>query len=228
MKALIIGSSRGLGLGLTGVLLARGWQVAGTARHPASASKLQDLVVRYPGKVQVLQADVLQTMDLDALAKLQSPGSLQLVVINAGVAGPEHQAVDALTTDELQALFGTNTIAPLRIAKRLLPALAANGTIAFMSSRLGSIADNTSGGFDLYRASKAALNSMARSFAVTAAKPAGVNVLCLHPGWVRTDMGGPHAPLSVDESVQGLASVLEAPRASGIQFLDYSGAEIPW
>jgi NAD(P)-dependent dehydrogenase (short-subunit alcohol dehydrogenase family) len=228
MKALIIGSSRGLGLGLTEAFLARGWQVVGTARNPGSATKLQHLVARYPSNAKVVKADVLQTEDLDSLAQLQSPGSLQLVVINAGVAGPEHQAADTLREGELQALFGTNTIAPLRIAKRLLPALTPNGTMAFMSSRLGSIADNTSGGFDLYRASKAALNSMVRSFAVTAAKPAGVNVLCLHPGWVRTDMGGPHAPLSVDESVQGLANVLESKRAADLQFLDYSGAEIPW
>jgi NAD(P)-dependent dehydrogenase (short-subunit alcohol dehydrogenase family) len=228
MKALIIGASRGLGLGLTTTLLARGWQVIATARNPTSAKQLQDLVARYPDKATVLQADVLRTVDIDTLAQRQNPGSLQLVVINAGVAGPEHQSVDALQEGELQALFGANTIAPLRIAKRLLPALSSNGTIAFMSSRLGSIADNTSGGFDLYRASKAALNSMVRSFAVTAAKPLGVNVLCLHPGWVRTDMGGPHAPLSIEESVQGLANVLESKRSADLQFLDYSGAPIPW
>jgi NAD(P)-dependent dehydrogenase (short-subunit alcohol dehydrogenase family) len=228
MKSLIIGASRGLGLGLAQALLDRGWEVTATARHPEQATKIQTLASRYPGKLELLELDVTRMADIDRLGQDCAPKSLQLVVINAGIAGPEDQSVERVNSEELLTLFNTNSLAPIRIATRLLPALAEQGTLAFMSSRLGSIADNSSGDFDLYRASKAALNSLVRSFAATTAAPYGLRIRCLHPGWVRTDMGGPHAPLSVEQSVQGLANVLESKQGSDLQFVDYKGDEIPW
>jgi NAD(P)-dependent dehydrogenase (short-subunit alcohol dehydrogenase family) len=122
----------------------------------------------------------------------------------------------------------TNALAPIRIAERLLPRVADGGTVAFMSSVLGSIGENTSGGYDLYRISKASLNMLARGFAATAAKDRRITVLNLHPGWVRTDMGGSAAPLSVEDSVRGLADVLETRRSAKHLYLDYQGREIPW
>ena len=151
-----------------------------------------------------------------------------VLFLNAGVSGPKHQSVDAVTEAELGALLMTNATAPLRIARRLLPNVVDGGTIAFMSSRMGSVADNQSGGMDLYRASKAALNSLTRGFAATAAPDRKVSVLTLHPGWVRTDMGGASAPLSIEQSVTGVADVLEAPRTARHVFLDYQGLELPW
>ena len=102
------------------------------------------------------------------------------------------------------------------------------GTVAFMSSILGSIGENTSGGYDLYRISKASLNMLARSFAAVSAKDRKITVLNLHPGWVRTDMGGPSAPLGVEDSVRGLVNVLETQHGAKHLYLDYRGREIPW
>jgi NAD(P)-dependent dehydrogenase (short-subunit alcohol dehydrogenase family) len=122
----------------------------------------------------------------------------------------------------------TNSLSPVRIAGRLLPQVIGGGCVAFMSSILGSIAGNESGGYELYRISKASLNMLARGFAATAGKDKKLAVLNLHPGWVRTDMGGPQAPLSVEESVRGLTDVLEKQRTAGHWYLDYQGRELPW
>ena len=100
--------------------------------------------------------------------------------------------------------------------------------MAFMSSKLGSVKENTSGEYDLYRMSKASLNTLARGFSATHAQRSGVTVLSLHPGWVRTDMGGPEAPLSVEDSTRGLADVLEKRHGRDHFYLDYQGQTIPW
>jgi NAD(P)-dependent dehydrogenase (short-subunit alcohol dehydrogenase family) len=226
--ALIVGASRGLGLGLAQELFARGWQVTATARNPATANGLNALVQDSAGKVTVATADITQRSSIDALASIFRPGQLDLVFINAGIAGPSHQSVETVSDEDFTALLLTNSLAPLRVARRLLPCLNERGTLAFMSSALGSVADNKSGGFDLYRASKAALNILTRSLAATTLKGQPLRVLTLHPGWVRTDLGGPHAPLSIEESVRGLANVLEAPGDTQHRFLDYQGNELPW
>lgn len=106
----------------------------------------------------------------------------------------------------------TNAAAPIRLARRLLPLIADGGTLAFMSSNMGSVADNLSGGMELYRASKAALNSLTRGFVATNVGDRPIAVLTMHPGWVRTAMGGPDAPLAIEESMAGLADVIEASR----------------
>ena len=144
--------------------------------------------------------------------------------------GPEHQAVDDTTLAEVRTLMITNAMSPVRLAGMLVPQVKAQtGVVAFMTSRMGSVADNTSGGWDLYRASKAALNSLTRSFAVTAIGNRGITVLSVHPGWVRTDMGGAAAPLDVATSVAGIADVLEARAGSHTHaFVDYRGETVPW
>ena len=121
----------------------------------------------------------------------------------------------------------TNAVAPIRIARWLLPLVHGGGTVAFIS-HMGSIADNRSGGMDLYRASKAALNSLTRGFVANDVGDRPITVFTMHPGWVRTAMGGPDAPLAIEESVAGLADVIEARRVLGHRFLDYQGAELPW
>ncbi len=228
-RALIIGTSRGLGLGLTQELAARGWTVVATARHLASAMALQQLAVRQPSVT-------LDTADLDAPASLTALQTrlagqvFDLVFINAGIKGPEHQSVNDTTLAEIGMLMITNAISPVRLAGMLVPQVKAQtGIVAFMTSRMGSVADNTSGGWDLYRASKAALNSLTRSFAVTAIGNRGITVLSVHPGWVRTDMGGAAAPLDVATSVAGIADVLEERAGSHTHaFVDYRGETVPW
>jgi NAD(P)-dependent dehydrogenase (short-subunit alcohol dehydrogenase family) len=226
--ALIIGASRGLGLGLAVELARRDWQVIATMRSLEVPAGLAAAVAKSAGRISTAVVDVDSTSSVDALVTALSRRRLDLLYLNAGVAGPKHQSVDMVTSTELAALLTTNAIAPVRIARRLLANVVDGGIIAFMSSRMGSVADNLSGGMDLYRASKAALNSLTRSFVATVAHDRKVTVLTLHPGWVRTDMGSAAAPLSVAESVAGLADVLEGPQPAKHRFLDYQGNELPW
>lgn len=226
--ALVVGASRGLGLGLASELARRGWQVIATTRSSSLTEALAQAVAASSGRMSTAGIDIDSTASVDALVGRLDGKALDLLLLNAGVIGPKHQSVDAVTPQELGSLFTTNAIAPVRLARRLLPNVVRGGTVAFMSSRMGSVADNQTGGNDLYRASKAALNSLTRSFVATAARDRDVTVLTLHPGWVRTDMGGAGAPLSVIESVTGVANVIESPHAERHRFLDYRGVEIPW
>ncbi|OWP48570.1 SDR family oxidoreductase [Pseudomonas nitroreducens] len=222
-SALIIGASRGLGLGLVRELLDRGWDVTATVRDAAHPGKLANLPVR----VEALLLDDVHSQD--RLAEALAGSRFDLVFINAGIYGPAHQsAIDASLAD-IGQLFMVNAIAPLRLAERLLPRLNADsGVLAFMTSELGSVAGNVSGGMALYRASKAALNSLTRSFVVELGDT-GITVLNLHPGWVRTDMGGESAPLDVQTSVKGLVDQVKDHAGRGGQFyLDYQGATIDW
>lgn len=226
--ALVVGASRGLGLGLARELHGRDWRVVATARKPAQAPQLQALAAQAEGRVEIETIDVDVSQDIDALARRLSGRRLDLLILNAGISGATgHSALNA-SPEELAQILWTNSIAPVRIAQRFLPQIENGGTVAFMSSVLGSIAENTFGGHDLYRVSKVALNMLTRSFSVTGARDRGVAVLCLHPGWVRTDMGGPEAPLETDVSVRGLVDVLEAKHDPTHRFLDYTGREIPW
>lgn len=224
---LLIGASRGLGLGLAGELARRGWRVIATVRDPARATDLAALAER-TGRVEIEKLDVDDVGQLEALAARLTGRQLDLLFVNAGVAGPRDQSVADLAREDLAKVMWTNALSPVRIAGRLMPLVANGGCIAFMSSVLGSITENTSGGYELYRISKSSLNMLARGFAATAAKEKSLSVLNLHPGWVRTDMGGPQAPLGIEESVRGLANVIETPRSAGHKYLDYTGRELPW
>jgi NAD(P)-dependent dehydrogenase (short-subunit alcohol dehydrogenase family) len=226
--ALIVGASRGLGLGLAQELAARGWRVIATARWPDTAHGLLAAARESVGRIIVESIDILEPSQLDDLAQRLAGESINLLFINAGISGARDQSVDTVTDEELAHIMLTNAIAPLRVAKRLLPLVKEGGTVAFMSSRMGSVAENLLGGMDLYRASKAALNSLTRGFVATDAKGRAIRVLTLHPGWVRTDMGGEDAPLSIDESVRGMADVLESGDVQEHRFLDYAGQNIPW
>ncbi|MFZ5961090.1 SDR family oxidoreductase [Pseudomonas knackmussii] len=221
--ALVVGASRGLGLGLVRELLVRGWDVTATLRDAAHPGELAALPVR----IESLQLDDAGSQDrlVEDLVGLR----LDLVFINAGIYGPAHQSAQDASLAEVGQLFMVNAVAPLRLAERLLPQIdTARGVLAFMTSELGSVAGNESGGMALYRASKAALNSLTRSF-VAELGETGLTVLNLHPGWVRTDMGGEAAPLDVETSVKGLVDQVEAYAGLGGQhYLDYQGTTIDW
>ena len=218
--ALILGASRGLGLGLAKEFAGRGWAVSGTVRKDGDRAALEAAGAR------ALLCDITDPAAVAALHG-QVPAGLDLLFINAGVSGPGHQDAGRATAAEAGALFLTNAIAPIQAARALMDRLAPDGVLAFMTSRMGSVEGNTRGDMELYRASKAALNSMARSLVAKLDHPR--TVLSLHPGWVQTDMGGQGADLDVPTSVRGLADVVIAARGTpGSRFLDYSGAELPW
>ena len=217
-KALIIGASRGIGLGLVQDFAGRGWTTTGTVRAPGDTAAVQ------AAGGQAAIADVTDAAAIEALA---TGGPYDVVVVNAGVKGPAHQDPAAATADETAALFVTNAVAPVAAARALLDHIAPDGVLAFTTSVMGSVAGNTRGDMPLYRASKAALNSMTRSLVATLPRP--LTVLSLHPGWVRTDMGGSGADLDVATSARGLVDVILARRGTpGSAFLDYAGAELPW
>jgi NAD(P)-dependent dehydrogenase (short-subunit alcohol dehydrogenase family) len=226
--ALIVGANRGIGLGVVREFLSRGWTVVTTARHPAQARDLSALAARHPGQVEIVPLDVNDSAQLDSFVKAMKGRTLDVVLINAGVAGPSHCSAKAATIAEIGALMYTNAIAPIRLAQDLLDDIRpGSGVLAFTSSAMGSVSLNT-GGHELYRASKAALNSLTRGLA---SNPGGrsIAVLSLHPGWVRTDMGGASAPVTVEVSARGLVDVIE--KAQGSQrhaFIDYTGKEIAW
>jgi len=224
MKALIIGASRGLGAGLAGELASRGWDVVATQRMPSA--ELAE--VAKAGKVSIETVDIDDHPAVEALAGRLAAHTFDLVFINAGVMGPMHHSAGQVTKDELAALMLTNAIAPVRTARALLPLVADGGTSAFMTSILGSVAGRTHGHYELYSASKAALNSLTRGFAHHDIGDRNIGVINVHPGWVKTAMGGAGADIDVATSVKGIADMLAANRGKGHKYLDYKGQAIAW
>lgn len=220
---LIIGASRGLGLGLASEFAAQGWAVTATVRSAAQEAPLQGLGVR------VEQLEMTDSASLEQLAGRLSGQQFDVIFVNAGVAGPSHPSTAQASAEEMGQLFLTNAVAPLRVAERLLPNLAAgHGLIVFMSSILGSIEAGAGLGMPLYGASKAALNHLVQCFVRTQDNP-HLGVLLMHPGWVRTDMGGADAPLDIDSSCKGMVEQIGAAVGqAGLHYLDYQGNALPW
>jgi NAD(P)-dependent dehydrogenase (short-subunit alcohol dehydrogenase family) len=225
-NALIIGGSRGLGLGLVREYLARGWRVTTTMR--ASSVELDALRQENAGRLAVEALDITRRDQAAALAQRLRDQQFDLLFLNAGMMAGRGVPLDAVPDRDIVSIFLTNAVGPIRLADTLLATVAPGGTIAFMSSILGSIGTNDDGRAELYRASKAALNSLIRSFRARHAR-ADFTVLAIHPGVVRTSMGGPSAPLDIDTSVRGVADVIAARQGTGGQaFVDYRNNIIPW
>ena len=210
---LIVGASRGIGLGLAREFKARGWDVTATER-----SKSDDL--------HALDGVMVETVDVADPSTFTVDGEYDAVVVNAGITGAKHQSSEQATADEVAEVMMTNAFGPAHLGKKLLPRIKQGGSLSFMSSLMGSIEDS-SGGYELYRTSKTAQNMLAKGIAENEAKERGVTVLSLHPGWVQTAMGGPSAPVSVEESVKGLADVVENANG-GYAFVDYTGKTLPF
>lgn len=216
---LLTGANRGLGLEFTRQYAGDGWSVIATCRNPDAARELAAI----EGDVRIQRLDVTDWAAVEAFANGLGAETLDLLICNAGVG-------DWGEPDPQRWLhsFAVNCIAPTWLARTLVdPVERAGGKIVALTSKMGSIADNTSGGSIVYRSSKAALNAAWRSLAID--WKGRVPVAVLHPGWVQTDMGGPNALITPEESVAGLRQVIEAlgPDRSGA-FLDYRGETIPW
>ena len=222
--ALIIGASRGLGLGLVKTLLADGWQVIATVRNPQNAQALQAL-----GNVRIEKLDMDDQQAVIALSQQLKGDVFDLLFVNAGVKGPDVQTPGGATLAEVGQLFFTNAVAPINLAQRFAGQIRSDsGVLAFMSSVLGSVTMPDSPDLALYKASKAALNSMTNSF-VTQLGDQKLTVLSLHPGWVKTDMGGEGADIDVQTSTRGLVDQVNAyVGKGGHHFVNYRGETIPW
>lgn len=226
--ALVIGANRGIGLGVVKEMLRRGWSVIATARRPDAAADLKSLAAANPGKLEIVALDMTNTGQADAFANTMKGRKLDAVLVNAGIAGPGHMSASQATEAEIGNLMFTNAVAPIRLARALAGTVREKtGVLAFTSSIMGSVALNT-GGHELYRASKAALNSLTRGL-WSEVKGRGLTVVTLHPGWVRTDMGGPSAPVGVEDSARGLVAVIERERGKHRHaFIDFMGEEVAW
>jgi len=229
--ALITGSNRGLGLEWVRQCAARGWRVYASCRDPDSAQDLQALVSAHP-EVTLHRLDVTAPDQLAALAEALRDEPLDLLVNNAGVYF-EHWGKDpvgSIDYDDWQQTFSVNTLGPMRVTEAFLPQLSRGDRplVVTITSNMGSITHIDAGKDYAYRSSKAALNAAMHGLA-RELEPRGIGVLLLHPGWVRTRMGGSSASLSPEESVRGMLALADrfGPGMSGA-FLRYDGASIPW
>lgn len=222
--ALVIGASRGIGLEFARQYLNDGWRVFGTFRSEPDRARLRDL------GVQTLRLDVLDPNDLAAFSWQMDGEQIDILIMNAGVYGPRTSSTQRPPTlEEFDQVMRTNVLSAMLLLPVVSPLLSrSHGTLAFVSSRMGSIAEAGASYGMLYRASKAAVN-MVGKLAHADLSGLGVRVISLHPGWVRTDMGGPNADVEVATSVAGMRRVLAQPQAhpSG-GFYDYRGQSLAW
>jgi NAD(P)-dependent dehydrogenase (short-subunit alcohol dehydrogenase family) len=226
-KLLLIGASRGLGFALAEEYLKRGWEVVATERG-ASPSRLHSLAETCKGRLEVETVDIVHPDQVAALRARLASRKFDMLFVNAGVKNADHETIADVSTDEFVRVMVTNALSPMRVIEVLQDAVLPGGTIGIMSSGQGSVANNESGHYEVYRGSKAALNMFMRSFA---ARHAGDSrtLLLMAPGWVRTDMGGPEARLSIEESIPNLADTIDAQAGkAGLQYLDYLGRPVPW
>ena len=219
----ITGANRGLGLEFARRYAADGWDVIATVRDPGSAD---DLRAAAPG-AQIEQLDVSDLHHLESLMQEVMEGrALDLLIANAGTYGPRRIEIAEDGLDWLTTLL-IMAVSPVLLAQILLPNLAAaSGKAVAITSKMGSIDDNDSGGFIAYRSAKAALNAAWTSLAID---NGSVAFALLHPGWVQTRMGGASAPTSVEDSIAGMIRVIEGLRPAGrAPFLDHKGETVPW
>ena len=223
---LITGASRGIGLEFAKQYAADGWSVIATCRRPEEATALRYL----QGDVRVEPLDVSDFARIEALGRKLEGRPIDVLINNAGLYGPRVVPYDIVDYAAWAEVLRINTMAPLKVAAVFVRNVAwsRSKTIVSVTSAMGSIAENASGGSYIYRSSKAALNAVMRSLAIDL-KPKEIVVVVLHPGWVRTDIGGAGAPLDAFESVAGMRQVIErlTIRDSG-RFFNYDGDELAW
>ena len=219
----ITGANRGLGLAFARRFSADGYQVIGTARKPDAADELRALGVR------IEQLDVTDADSVRRLAEAIGDMPVDILINNAGI-GSRARTLEAFDIDDAERIMQVNYLGPMRVTQALLPALrkGARKLIVNITSTYGSIERNTRGGAYGYRESKAALNMFTRSLAAEL-EPHGFTCIVMSPGWVKTDMGGPNARLTPDESIDAMVRVIEglSPEDSG-NFYSHGGDRVPW
>ncbi len=223
--ALITGAGRGLGLEFARQFADDGWTVLAGVREPERADDLR----RIDGDVSPVPLDVADPASVAILGERLSGVPIDLLINNAGIYGPRQMVLGEFDYDAWREVFEVNTLAPMRVAEAFIEHIRAGEgrKIVTVSSKMGSIADS-SGGSYIYRSSKAAVNASMKALAMDL-QPEGFTIVVVHPGWVRTDMGGPSALIGAVESITGLKRVIDGltPSDTG-RFLNYDGSEIPW
>jgi NAD(P)-dependent dehydrogenase (short-subunit alcohol dehydrogenase family) len=224
---LLIGASRGLGLAMAEEYVKHGSHVVATVRS-AERTALHDLHDAADGQLEIERLDITVPREIDELHDRLASRTFDLLFVNAGVTNDAAETIATVSTESFTRLMVTNALSPMRVIETLNDLVASDGTIAVMSSGQGSVANNERGGFEIYRASKAALNMLMRSYA---ARHDGDprTLLLMAPGWVKTRLGGPNARLTIDESIPNLVKVIDAQHGRGaLHYLDYQGNTVAW
>jgi NAD(P)-dependent dehydrogenase (short-subunit alcohol dehydrogenase family) len=229
-STLITGANRGIGLEFARQYLADNWQVYASYRDPSSASELRRMADGSGGKLQVLSMDVGDLASVKAAALELQGKPIDLLLNNAGIGGPRGQTIGNIDYETWARVLEVNTLGPMRVAEAFVDNVARSERklIVTITSGMGSIGDNASGGAFAYRSSKAAVNMVMRSLAIDLASR-GITCVVMNPGWVQTDMGGPHARLTAAESVAAMRRLIDklGPAQSG-KFFNYDACEYAW
>ena len=227
---LVTGANRGLGLEFARQYAADGWRVHAACRAPNDAKDLQKAAAGSGGRVHLLALDVTDTTSVRSAAGALGGEAIDVLVNNAGVGGPRNERLGRLDYAAWERVLDVNTLGPMRVIEAFVDNVAKSREkkIVTITSGMGSIADNTSGGAYAYRTSKAAVNMVVKSLSLDLA-PRGIVCVVMNPGWVRTDMGGPRGTLSPQDSIRAMRGVIAAlkPGDTG-KFFNYNGKSYPW
>ena len=229
-SVLVTGANRGLGLEFTRQYAADGWKVFAACRSPEDAGDLSELASGNADRIRVLALDVVDAASVRAAAAAIRGEPLDLLLNNAGVGSPPGQRIGSLDYAAWARVLDANTLGPARVIEAFVENVARgrDKRIVTLTSLMGSIADNGSGGSYAYRSSKAGVNAVMKSFSIDLA-PRGITCVVVHPGWVRTDMGGSGGKLTPTESVEALRSLIASfKRQDSGRFFNYDGRELPW
>jgi NAD(P)-dependent dehydrogenase (short-subunit alcohol dehydrogenase family) len=226
----ITGCNRGLGLEFVQQLLARGQRVIATCRDIATATDLTALTLKHSGQLSLVEMDVSDEASMREAVALLNDEAIDVFINNAGVYGPRDANFGNVDGPAMAEVLYTNAVAPVLLTQLLIDNVrkGSGKKLVYVSSKMGSIADNGRGGSYIYRSSKTALNSVVKSLALDLA-PEGIATATLHPGWVRTDMGGPNGLIDAPESVSGMLNVIDGLSVANTgQFFNYDGSTIAW
>lgn len=227
---LITGANRGIGLEFVHQSLIDGWNVIATCRHPTQAGELLKLRDAHSAQLTIHELDVTDTAAIYGLAEELKDQPIDWLVCSAGVYGPRNTPFGSVRNEDWLPVFAANTMAPMQLMQAFVDHVAASElkVIAALSSKMGSMSENTSGGCYIYRSTKAALNAVMKSASIDLAAR-DINCVVLHPGWVQTEMGGPQAEITPAQSVvlmrEHLYHIREKDRG---RFVDIDGETIPW